>query len=386
MSRRKNRYERRMQKREVKKEHLKKYDDFEKVVSLKSLYEAAKKAASGVSWKASVQRYMLTVLFRIARTRKDLLKGKDIRKGFIEFFINERGKVRKIKSVHFTERVVQKSLCLNAMSPVLLNSVIYDNCASQKGKGTHFAINRVTEYLRWYYRHYGNEGYVLSVDFKSYFESIPHDVLKENFRKRFTDERLIKLLDDFVDAFGERGLGLGSETSQINAVVHTDKIDHYIKEQERIKPYDKYMDDSVFIHYDRGYLCELLEKLKELYSEIGVTINTKKTQINHIKHGFTFLKTRFFLTDKGKVIRKPCRDNITRARRKLKKQNKLYQKGEMSFKDAAISYTSTRGSLIHKNAYKTIFSLDTLFKNLFGKEYNANDNNGEKTIKNSRVK
>lgn len=377
MSRRKGRYERRKQKRETKKQYLKEFDSFENLVSFKSLFKAAKKAACGVSWKASVQRYILTIIFRVIHTKKDLLKGKDIRQGFIEFDLNERGKERHIKSVHFNERVVQKSICTNAMKPILLNSVIYDNAASQKGKGTHFAINRLTDYLHWHYRHYGNKGYILSIDFKSYFESIPHDVLKEIFRKKFTDERVIKLLDDFVDAFGERGLGLGSETSQINAVIHTDKIDHYIKEVERIKGYGRYMDDSWIIHTDKGYLEELLEELNAMYNDIGVTINRKKTHITDLKHGFTFLKTRFYLTDSGKVIKKPCRANITRMRWKLKKQAKLYQQGVMSFEDVQQSYISSRGSLIHKNARKTIYHLDMLFKKLFGKGYKENEQNNK---------
>lgn len=384
MSRRKGRYERRQQKRIAKKQHLKQYDNFENVVCLKSMYKAAKKAACGVSWKASVQRYILAILFRVTHTKQNLLKGKDIRQGFIEFDLNERGKTRHIKSVHFNERVVQKSICLNAMNPVLLNSVIYDNAASQKGKGTHFSLKRVEEYLHWHYRQYGNKGYVLKVDFKSYFESIPHDVLKENFRRKFTDSKVIKLLDDFVDAFGERGLGLGSETSQINAVVHTDKIDHYIKEIERVKGFQKYMDDSLIFHIDKGYLQELLYELEDMYAGIGITLNKKKTHIHDLKHGFTFLKTRFFLTDTGKVIKKPCRDRITSARRALKKQAKLYEQGIMTFEDVQQSYISKRGSFVHKNARKTIHNLDMLFKELFKKEYNYdNSNNGSKAIKNS---
>ena len=384
MSRRKGRYERRKVAREAKKQKLKQYDNFDNIISLKSLYMAAKKAACGVSWKASVQRYILTILFKIVHTKRDLLKGKDIRQGFIEFDLNERGKTRHIKSVHFNERVVQKSICTNAMKPILLNSVIYDNAASQKGKGTHFSINRVTDYLHWHYRHYGNKGYVLCIDFKSYFESIPHDVLKATFREKFTDERVIKLADDFVDAFGERGLGLGSETSQINAVIHTDKIDHYIKEVERIKGFQKYMDDSLIFHVDKGYLQELLYELEDRYAAIGITLNKKKTQICSLRKGFTFLKTRFILTDTGKVIKKPCRDSITRNRRKLKKQAKLVEKGIMTFEDAQQSYIASRGSLIHKNARKTIYNLDKLFKQLFKKEYNyGNSNKGNKTIKNS---
>ena len=135
MSRRSARRERRNKQRLEKKNKLKQYDDFEKVAGIKSLYNSAKKASKGVKWKASVQRYLLSILFKVSRTRKDLLNNKDIRGGFIEFVINERGKSRNIKSVHFNERVVQKSICLNALYPVLTHNLIYDNCASQKGLG-----------------------------------------------------------------------------------------------------------------------------------------------------------------------------------------------------------------------------------------------------------
>lgn len=165
---------------------------------------------------------------------------------------------------------------------------------------------------------------------------------------------------------------------------HTNKIDHYIKEVERIKGFRKYMDDSLIFHIDKGYLQELLYVLEDMYAEIGINLNKKKTHICDLKHGFTFLKTRFFLTDTGKVIQKACRDRITSARQALKKQHKLYEQGIMAFEDVQQSYISRRGSFVHKNARKTIHSLDMLFKQLFKKEYNyGNSNNGNKTIKNS---
>lgn len=172
MSRRKNRYENRQKKRAEKRKALKIYDDFENIISFKSLFRAARKAALGVSWKASVQRYLLSILFKISRTRKDLLKGKDIRKGFIEFDICERGKLRHIRSVHFSERVVQKSICQNALYPMLTNGIIYHNYASQKGKGTHFASNKFIEYLKWFYRRHGRDGYILLIDFKGILKAL----------------------------------------------------------------------------------------------------------------------------------------------------------------------------------------------------------------------
>lgn len=380
MSRRKGRYERRNQAREAKKEHLKKYDDFNNFSSISSLFKAGLNAMRGVFWKDSSQRFYLGMLFRTTKQHKKLQSGKKVQQGFITFYISERGKTRKIDSVHIDERIIQKSLCNNAMIPILYNSVIYDNSASQKNKGTHFAIARIKKFLHRYYREYGNIGYVLNIDFKKYFESIPHEVLKKIFREKFKDERLIKTLDDFVDAFGERGLGLGSETSQINAVVHINEIDHYIKEQARIKGYNRYMDDSIIIHPDKDFLQKLFGVLKEYYAKFGVTINTKKTHICDLKHGFKYLQTRIFMTDTGKIILKPCRESITRERRKLKKQAKKFYSGDMTLEEIEQSYQSWRGAMKHRNANRTVYSMDMLYRKLFKGGSNNGNDTGRKTI------
>ena len=287
MTRRQKRYLRRQEKRSKNKEKFKNIT-FENVASLQSLYNATWDSAKGVKWKASVQKYTLNTLFNICKTRQKLLQDKDIRRGFIEFDICERGKMRHIRSVHFSERVVQKSLCTNVLYPVLTNNLITDNGASQKGKGTHFATQRLIKYLHKYYRKYGNDGYVLTLDFKSYFDNINHNKLKEIYKTNFKDEKIIKLANRFVDAFGNVGLGLGSETSQISAVAYINKIDHYIKENLQIKGYGRYMDDSYIIHPSKEILKNILEKLKIKYAEYGIILNLRKTHIAKLKTGFTF--------------------------------------------------------------------------------------------------
>lgn len=371
MSRRKNRRLRRQQEREEKrKKFIKEYDNFENIASLKSLYTSAKKASNGVSWKASVQRYLLSILFKIQKTRRELLAGKDVRKGFIEFDLCERGKIRHIRSVHFYERVVQKALCKYVLYPAMTKDIIFDNCASQKDKGTLFATNRLTEHLRKYYRKYKRNGYILMIDFKGYFESIYHEPLKQTFREKFSNTNIIKLADDFVDAFGDRGLGLGSETSQINAIHHINKIDHYLKEVERLKYYGRYMDDSYIIHPNKKYLQNLLKLLDDKLSKYGVIINHKKTNILDLKHGFTYLKTKFFITDKGKIIRKACRDSITRERRKLKRQHKIFAQEKIKLAEIEQSYQSWRGSMKYRNASRTVKNMDNLYKILFKEKEN----------------
>lgn len=342
-----------------------KCDSLEKVADPNALMSASKKARSGITWKASVQRYLMNLLKNVADTHKKILSEEDVRRGFIKFDLIERGKLRHISSVHFSERVAQRSLCANALIPTLTRGLIYDNGASLKNKGITFALDRLSAHLQRHYRKHGNEGYVLLLDFSDYFGRIRHDVIKEILNQNFKDKRLISLAMSFVYAFGEKGLGLGSETSQIFAVTYPSKIDHYIKEVLRIKGYARYMDDSYLIHKDKGYLKKCLEDLKGKFAEVGIVLNPKKTRIVKLSKGFTFLKTQYFLTDTGKVIRKACRESIVRQRRKLKKFKKFSDAGEMSFGHIYNSYMSWRGYIGHKDAHRTILSMDWLFRELF---------------------
>ena len=251
-TRREKRRERRYLIREVKRlKFLSKYNNFNILTNFKNLYNSAIKASKGVKWKASVQRYLNSILIRVFNTQQDLFNRKDIRKGFIEFKINERGKTRDIKSVYFSERVVQKNLCKNILYPLFTRSLIYDNSASQKYKGTHFSLSRLQKHLSKYYRKYGNDGYILLIDFSKYFENIDHTILKEYYRKFIFDKDILKYVDLFVDAFGDKGLGLGSETSQLHAILFPNYIDHYIKEVLKIKYYGRYMDDSYILCNDK---------------------------------------------------------------------------------------------------------------------------------------
>lgn len=361
------RYQRRKAAREVKRLKMLETYDFDRVVSPDALFQSAKEARRGVYWKASVQRYCMSHLRNSIKTSKALRAGEDIRRGFITFDIMERGKLRHIQSVHFSERVVQRSLCSNALVPLLTRSLIYDNGASITGKGIDFSLRRLKLHLRKHFKKHGNAGYAVLVDFKGYFDSIRHAPLYDIYNRVFgEDERLVSLAALFIDAFGERGLGLGSETSQINAIAYPNRIDHYIKEVLRCKYYGRYMDDSYIICETKQQAAAILDALLIKYAEKGITVNRKKTAIVKLSRGFSFLKTHISLTDTGRIICRPCRQSAVRQRRKLKKFKRFLDAGQMSMLDIRTSYMSWRGFIAHKNARRTIRTMDVLYQHLFG--------------------
>ena len=353
---------RRLEKKRARCDHL---GGLEKSFGYRKMFFWGKKCCNGVRWKQSTQNFELHLFSGTARRRRDILLGRHKFKKCSHFTLRERGKVRPIDAPHVTDRQIHKTLCNEVLIPLYSPCMIYDNGANQKGKGTLFATQRLIKHLRQHFRHYKRDGYVLLIDFKSYFDNIRHEPIKEAFRKYFTDKRLIALSDSFIDAFGEVSLGLGSETSQMTAVAYPNKLDHYIKEVGRVKGYGRYMDDSYIIHPSKDFLQNLLKDIKNICDSLGIKLNPRKTYITDIKHGFTFLKTRFQLTETGKIIKKPCRKYITMARKKLKKQANLVKKGIMTLEQVKTSFTSWRGSMVHRNARRTVRSMDLLYKELF---------------------
>ena len=362
------RYKRRKEKRiNKKKEYLKEYS-FEKICSFDSLRKAFYKCRKGCNWKASVERYGRNVLRNSLKYSQMLLRGEIVTRGFVEFDQVERGKLRHIMSVHISERVCQKSLNDNALVPLTEKTLIYENGASQKGKGTEFAARGFKRDIHRYWMRYGNKGYVICGDAHDFFGSLQHDIVEKNVRRFILDERIIKMMMGYINPF-PRGLGLGSQTCQIDAVGYPDPVDHKIKGS--CKYYQRYMDDWIIIVREKSDAVKLLDMITKMYADIGIAMNPKKTRIIEINNKITWLQDRYYLTKTGRVIRKPSRKNITHNRQKLKKLMQKYADGEVDL-DTVYSYKQSRmGYFKGKNAYFNKCEFIDLYNNLLKEAENV---------------
>lgn len=190
-------------------------------------------------------------------------------------------------------------------------------------------------------------------------------LIKAVVRKEFTDERLIQIIEHFIDAFGDVGLGLGSQISQTFALTAANRLDHYIKEVLHIKHYARYMDDGYLIHPSKEYLKKCLASIEQICDMLHLKLNKKKTQIVKLTHGFTFLKVKFRITESGKIIKKVYHRSVTKMRQKLKSFYRLYCDKVMTISDVYASVQSWFAYTKNFNAYRTRRSVGALYDRLF---------------------
>ena len=293
------------------------HEYFDKAISYGSMRRALNKCCLDVRWKDSVVGYELYA----PRNTYTLIQS--IRDGTYKIspyqtFIIYEPKKREIVATRIRDRQFQMSLCMNGLYDDITEHFIYDNCACQIGKGTDFALGRVKAHMQKFYREHGKEGWVMKLDVHHFFPETRHDVAKAAIGKRVSDPRARQAVFDVIDSFdGDKGIGLGSQISQLVELAVLDDLDHFIKEKLRIKHYVRYMDDMIFIHEDRDYLKKCWDIIKEKLRGISLELN-KKSCLYPLRQGVKFLHWRFVLTDTGKINQKMDASRIGKERRRLK--------------------------------------------------------------------
>ena len=138
-----------------------------------------------------------------------------------------------------------------------------------------------------------------------------------------------------------------------------------VKKNDRQR-YGRYMDDGYLIHESRDYLQECLKQIRAVCADLGIRMNEKKTRIVKLQE-LHFLKTRFYLTETGKVRRKMCRKSARRMRRKLKTFRRWMDEGKMTEEDIRTAYESWRGHMRRGNSYRVLRRMDRFYKRLMEK-------------------
>lgn len=333
--------------------------------TFKQLVVAARQCARGVRWKDSIANWTSAknIGANCLKLLRELESGTYKLSGYVKFEVNEP-KRRIIRSPKFRDRVVQRAMCNNGLYQDLTRGNIYDNGACQIGKGTVFTMNRLSCHLQRYYRKFGCQGWAIKADISKFFDSIPHQPLKDMVYELVENKEYVKLVCEIIDSFDEPGIGLGSQISQLLAIAYLSKFDHYVKEKLHFKYYVRYSDDIVILHNDKNVLRNALKEIETYLKALGLKLNVK-TQIVKLQQGIKFMKFRYCLTNKGRVIRILNSQSAIRIKRRIRKLKGKILNCERSVQDVENCFNAWKAHANLGCSHNKIRSVKKLCQGLF---------------------
>jgi len=180
----------------------------------------------------------------------------------------ERGKLRTITPPSFYDSIIYHATIISLM-PYFEKKFYYYSLGSIPGKGPWVGLNSIKSNLKDDRKH---TKYCLQIDVRKFYDSIDRKLLIEKLKRTIKDQDMIWLLDVIINGQPGKGLPLGAYTSGWFANFFLDEIDHFIKQELKVKYYYRYVDDMVLFGPNKKKLHKIRialdEKLKDLNLEM----------------------------------------------------------------------------------------------------------------------
>lgn len=193
------------------------------------------------------------------------------------------------------DRVVQTAL-RNVIEPIFEAEFAQHSYGFRPRKGCKDALRRVEELLE------AGQVWVVDVDLKSYFDTIPHTQLMERVKHRVADGRVLSLVGSFLKQgvmegmenwTPERGTPQGAVISPLLSNIYLNPLDHEMAEAgyETVR----YADDLVVMCASKAQAEQAMERVERWTLQAGLKLHPEKTRIADAAQagGFDFLGYHF---------------------------------------------------------------------------------------------
>jgi RNA-directed DNA polymerase len=219
------------------------------------------------------------------------------------------------------DRTVEAAL-KHVLEPIFERDFAVRSYGFRPGRGCREAVARVEELLKQ------GHTWCVDLDFKSYFDTIPHDRLQDLIRQRIQDGSVLALLEQCLKAGvleelqgwkpTERGSPQGAVISPLLANLYLNPLDHAMVHHgwETVR----YADDLVVLCRSKEEAEGALAFLCQWAEAAGLTVHPTKTRIVHVQsESFDFLGWHF--SGAKKWPRKKSQEKLREKLRPLTKRN-----------------------------------------------------------------
>ena len=254
----------------------------EKIADKDNLLLAYYKAKRGKQYKKEVISFGDSLDYNLNKMQREIIDG-NVSVGKYHSFVITDPKKRNIYAASFDERVLHHAI-MNVCHEYFERTMIYDTYATRIDKGVYKALDKAKAASRKY-------KYVAKLDFRKYFDTISHHILKEKLLRIFKDKKLLDILSQVIDTYSVKegkGIPIGNLTSQYFANYYLSSLDHYVKEELKVPIYIRYMDDILLFENDREILKNCVDLVMK-YSTGKLELSLKTPVIKFTKDTVSFL-------------------------------------------------------------------------------------------------
>lgn len=312
---------------------------YSQVIAFPNLVRAWKLASRGKRDRLPVARFSAEMDERLVEIKCALENGTWSPGVHRQFFVYDP-KFRSIAAPPFADRVVHHAICA-IIEPLFERRFIFDSYACRVDKGAHVAIRRLQKFLRK-----KRTTYALKCDISQFFASINQDILRQIIRQTIPDQKLLEILDLIIAGYSP-GIPIGNLTSQLFANVYLDQLDHFIKEELRIKYYLRYMDDFVILGENKAELTKILAAIHTFLTDtLKLTLHPRKVRLFPTRLGVDFVGYVVFADH---ILLRP--KNVRHFAKKLRKQQKALASGKITQKEFKESVQSWIAHAQHADTF-----------------------------------
>lgn len=324
---------------------------YEKIISVENLRLADEKARRGKLRSYGVQCHDRNREANILALHEVLLTKTYKTSRYQVFKVYEPKERLIYRLPYYPDRIVHHAI-MNILEPIWVAIFTHNTFSCVKGRGIEGCARSVERHIRKYR---GRPLYVLKIDLKKFYPSMPHATLKKAVRWKIKDRDLLWLIDEIIDSVngtphptreGEvcngESLPIGNYLSQYLANLVLALFMHKVNEEWKIDA-DEYADDIAFYGEDAVQLRVAFHtKIKPyLEEELGLKVKDNwqifpVAKNRYDKHGRALDFVGFKFYREQKLIRKSIKQNFCRAVARLNRKNppptfKQYKQGICSW-------------------------------------------------------
>lgn len=303
---------------------------YEKICDIANIKTAILKSSLGKRSKGQIKE-IVDNIDHYALQIQMLLAEKTYLPSPYEIKVIKDGPTKKERTIskpkYYPDQIIHWALMLQ-LQPVIMRGMYEYSCGSVPGRGTSHGQKTLR---KWLDRDYAGTKYCLKMDISKFYPSIDLSIIKNKFREVVKDPDCLWLIDQILNS-NENGVPIGNYTSQWFSNYFLQGLDHFIKEDLRVRYYIRYVDDLVLLGPNKKVLRKAKGEIDDYLAEIGLKIKRDWQIFQVNKRAIDFLGFRFFRSKT--ILRKR---NALRIRRRLAK---IARKHRLSYLDACalVSY------------------------------------------------